>query len=122
MPNLKAHLTKQLLTSLRLLSKNQQEDIQIREQIDYARVLYNKGLYQQSLDWLARAKERALEGEFSSRALEIVEFEKLIESQYITRSFEGRAEELAAQSARLCRRVVHSNEMSTLSLQMCRCA
>ena len=118
LPNLKAHLTKQLLTSMRMLSKNQQEDIQIREQIDYARVLYNKGLYQQSLDWLARAKERALEGAFSSQALEIVEFEKLIESQYITRSFEGRAEELSAQSARLSQQVARSNEMSTLSLQM----
>ena len=37
--NLKAHLYKQLLTSLRLLSKNYNEDIEIREAIDYARVL-----------------------------------------------------------------------------------
>ena len=118
LPNLKAHLTRQLLTSIRMLSKNQQEDIQIREQIDYARVLYCKGLYRQSLDWLARAKERALEGNFSSQALEIVEFEKLIESQYITRSFDGRAEDLTAQSQWLTQQVAQSNEMSSLSLLM----
>jgi hypothetical protein len=118
LPNLKAHLTKQLLTSLRLLNKNQSADIQIREQIDYARVLYNKGLYRQSLDWLARTKDDALKGNFSTQALEIIEFEKLIESQYITHSLEGRAEELTAQSLRLTHLVAHSNEYSSLSLQM----
>jgi len=118
LPNLKAHLTKQLLTSLRLLSKNQNADIQIREQIDYARVLYNKGLYRQSLDWLARAKESALQHNFSSQALEVVEFEKLIESQYITHSFEGRSEELTAQSLQLTGTVAQSNEFSSLALQM----
>ena len=46
--NLKAHLYKQLLTSLRLLSAREVADIQIREMVDYARILYNKGLYKQS--------------------------------------------------------------------------
>ncbi|MCC6459908.1 MAG: hypothetical protein IT260_05540, partial [Saprospiraceae bacterium] len=42
--NLKAHLYRQILTSLRLLAKNRNEDIQVREMIDYARALYDKGL------------------------------------------------------------------------------
>jgi hypothetical protein len=50
--NLKAHLYKQLLTSLRLLSTKNANDIQIREMVDYARVLYNKGLYRHALDML----------------------------------------------------------------------
>ncbi|MFN7118059.1 MAG: hypothetical protein ACK4TA_14760, partial [Saprospiraceae bacterium] len=92
--NLKAHLYKQLLISLRLLNKTHVEDIQIREMIDYAKVLYDKGLYRPSLDMLDKTKSRALRGKYYALALEIIEFEKHIESQYITRSIEGRADEL----------------------------
>ena len=67
--NLKAHLYKQLLTSLRLLNKNHNEDIQIREMVDYAKVLYNKGLYRQSLESLEKAKQKAQYGHFSTMAL-----------------------------------------------------
>ncbi len=58
--NLKAHLYKQLLISLRLLNKNYNADIQIRERIDYAKVLYNKSEYRQSLDMLEKTKAIAL--------------------------------------------------------------
>ena len=118
LPNIKAHLYRQLLASLRLLGKNHNEDIQLREMIDYARVLYNKGLYRASLDLLAKTKERALQGLFFAQALEIVEFEKLIESQYITRSIAGRAEELTGQTVFLNRMLAQSNQFSNLSLQM----
>lgn len=116
--NLKAHLLRQILTSLRLLSKNRNEDIQVREMIDYARALYDKGLYRQSLDWLARAKERALACQFIGLAIEALEFEKLIEGQYITRSLEGRAEELSEQTLQLNDRLVRTSQFSNLSLQM----
>lgn len=116
--NLKAHLYKQLLTSLRLLHKNNNEDIQIRELADYARVLYNKGLYRQSLEALDKAKERALEAKFSTLALEIVEFEKMIEGQYITRSIEGRAEELTGQALHLNTVVNQTHLFSNLALQL----
>lgn len=116
--NLKAHLYKQLLTSLRLLNKNYNEDIQIREMIDCARVLYNKGLYRQALDMLDKVKTRAMKGKFHVQAMEIVEFEKLIESQYITRSIEGRAEELTTQTNRLTGILVQTNRFSNLALQL----
>ena len=118
LPNIKAHLYRQLLASLRLLGKNQQEDFQLRELIDYAQLLYNKGLYRQSLDMLAKVKDRALQGQFYAQALEVVEFEKLIESQYITRSIEGRAEELTGQTHFLNQMLTQTNQFSNLSLQM----
>jgi hypothetical protein len=116
--NLKAHLYKQLLISLRLLSANHNDDIRLREMIDYARVLYNKGLYRQSLDMLSKAKEKAYEGKFFTLALEIVEFEKHIESQYITRSLQGRSSALARESLELNESIYHSNLFSSLSLQL----
>jgi hypothetical protein len=39
--NIKAHHYKQLLASLRLLSSEENIDIQLHEQLDYARILYN---------------------------------------------------------------------------------
>mgnify|MGYP000173214675 CR=1 FL=1 len=116
--NLKAHLYKQLLTSLRLLSKNYNQDIEIRETIDYARVLYNKGLYRQSLDVLDKAKQKADQGQFDALRLEILEFEKRIEGQYITRSIEGRAEQLSKESLEATNLLYRANQFSNLSLQM----
>src|SRR3978361_704030 len=43
--NLKTHLYKQVLASLRLLKTAENIDLQLHEQLDYARILYNKGLY-----------------------------------------------------------------------------
>lgn len=116
--NLKAHLYKQLLVSLRLLNKNHDLNIEIRESIDYARVLYNKGLYRQSLDILDKIKVRALDTEREILALEIIDFEKHIESQYITRSIKDRANQLTKQSNEIYRRLTLSNELSNLALQL----
>ena len=52
--NLKAHLYKQILASLRIIRQEDNIDIQLHEQLDNARVLYNKGLYNQSLKILHR--------------------------------------------------------------------
>jgi hypothetical protein len=116
--NLKAHLYKQLLISLRLLSTKHVPDIQIRESVDYARVLYNKGLYRQSLDVLDKAKTKALEGCYHAQTMEILEFEKHIEGQYITRSIEGRADALARETLEMSETISRANAYSNLSLQL----
>ncbi|OAV44225.1 hypothetical protein [Lewinella sp. 4G2] len=116
--NLKAHLYKQLLTSLRLLNRNKDEEITLREQIDYARILYNKGLYRQALDVLDKAKKRALTAEVNTVALEIAQFEKFIEGQYITRSIEGRAEELSLLCTELTKKISDTDAWSNLALRL----
>jgi hypothetical protein len=57
--NLKAHLYKQILSSLRLLKTTDNIDLQLSEHLDYARILYNKGLKHQALKILEKAKELA---------------------------------------------------------------
>ena len=96
--NLKSYLYKQILVSIRLNIPSQNMRYQLREQIDFATILYNKGLYKQSLKILDKTKILALENDEKLMAYEIVEFEKLIESQYITRSIQGRADELVIQA------------------------
>ena len=77
--NTKAHLYKQILVSLRLNPVNQNIRIYIREQLDFATILYHKGLYKQSLKILDKAKMIAIEHEEKNIAFEIVELEKVIE-------------------------------------------
>ncbi len=116
--NLKAHLYKQILISLRLNPVNQNIRVQIREQLDFATILYQKGLYKQSLKLLEKAKGMAIEHEEKNVAYEIVELEKIIETQYITRSIPDRADELATLAKELSSQNVLTSKLSNLSLQL----
>jgi len=116
--NLKAHLYKQILVSLRLNPVNQNIRVQIREQLDFATILYQKGLYKQALKILDKAKNVAIDNEEKNVAYEIVELEKIIETQYITRSIPDRADELAVQAKELSAHNVMTSKLSNLSLQL----
>lgn len=116
--NIKSKLYKELLTSLRLLRRDSEMGQALREQVDFANILYSKRLYRQSLQLLDKAKKKALELEMRPLALEIISLEKLIESQYITRSIETRAQELAASSESIIDQLARENRFSTLSLQL----
>ena len=116
--NLKAHLYKQILVSLRLNPVNQNIRVQIREQLDFATILYQKGLYKQSLKILDKVKTVAIDNEEKNIAYEIVELEKVIETQYITRSIPDRADELAVQAKQLSDQNALTSHLSNLSLQL----
>ena len=80
--------------------------------------MYNKGLYRQSLKVLDRTKQKAIEEEQNVLRLEIIDFEKMIESQYITRSMETRAEELTGESRAVSDVVTKAQELSNLGLSL----
>lgn len=116
--NLKAHLYKQILVSLRMNPSHQNYRIQLREQLDFANILYQKGLYKQALKILDKTKQAALELDEKSIASEIIDLEKVIESQFITRSIEGRADELIEQSREISLQNHYATELSNLSLKL----
>jgi hypothetical protein len=116
--NLKAHLYRQILSSLRIMKDEDNIDIRLHEQLDHARILYNKGLYQQSLKILARIKELARSHNQITFWLQALFFEKKIESLHITRSFDNRAEELAREVDELDDRLVMVGRLSNLALQL----
>jgi len=116
--NMKRHLYQHILTSLRLLHISKNIDIEIREEIDFARVLYNKGHFQQSLKLLDRAKAIARETHQDLLHLEITEFEKMIESRHISQAIENRADELTAESEKRHLVVSNTTRLSNLALKM----
>lgn len=116
--NIKAHLYKQILASLRIQHNTHHIEMEIREMIDYATILYQKAFYHQALKMLDKAKQHAMKANSNILTLEIIEFEKVIESQYITRSLETRSEILTNESALLQGHVSSSIDFSNLALQL----
>ncbi|HEY0730826.1 MAG TPA: hypothetical protein VGD33_00290 [Chitinophagaceae bacterium] len=116
--NLKAHLYKQILASLRLLRNEDSIDIQLHEQLDYARILYNKGLYIQSLKLLDKIKEQANYYNQDSFLIQVISLEKKIETLHITRSMEDRADRLSAEAIEVNERRQAITRLSNLALQL----
>jgi hypothetical protein len=116
--NVKAHLYKQILASLRLIRSEQDIVIQLHEQLDYADILYNQGLYLQSLKVLDRIKEYARSFYQYSFLLETLFFEQKIEALHITRSMQDRAGKLAADMQTVNDQLQLAGKLSGLSLQL----
>src|SRR6478735_2167683 len=103
--NLKIHLYKQLLASLRLLKTSENIDLQLNEQLDYARILYNKGLKLQSLKILERAKEIARANHKFSFLTLVISLEKKIETLHITRSMRNMVDKLSEEALEVSGRI-----------------
>src|SRR6266498_2246734 len=116
--NMKAYLYKQILASLRQAKDDTNIDIQLNEQMGYARILYNKGLYMQALKVLDKIKQLARANYQVTFQLQALIFEKKIEALHITRSMENRAEELSHEVENVNTHLTVLNKLSNLSLQL----
>ncbi|ANE49694.1 hypothetical protein [Flavisolibacter tropicus] len=114
--NLKAHLYKQILASLRLLKSADSLDLQLNEQFDYAHILYKKGLFLQSLKILEKVKALANANQKYSFLPQIINLEKRIEALHITRSMEDRAESLSMEAIEVSKHIDMVARLSNLSL------
>jgi len=118
--NLKRNLYTQILKSLRMIHSRHDSDMQVREQLDYAKVLYGKGLHMHSLKLLDRIVPLATKGNQDILLLEVLEFEKMIESRHITRSrgVKNKLEDLITSSSRFQTTIGRTSALSNLSLRM----
>jgi hypothetical protein len=116
--NLKAHLYKELLASLRLLKSSDSIDMQLHEQLDHARILYNKGLYLQSLKILEKVKDLAKTYHQESFLMQVISLEKKIETLHITRSGEGAADKLTDEANEVNKQRIEITALSNLALQL----
>lgn len=116
--NLKTHLYKQILSSLRLLKSTESIDLQLHEQLDYARILYNKGLFVQSLKLLERVKELTLSCNQDTFLIQVISMEKKIETLHISNNMHDRVAKITeeANEANLRRKWI--TQLSNLSLSM----
>jgi tetratricopeptide (TPR) repeat protein len=118
--NLKTHLYKQLLASLRLLKTTDNTDLQLSEHLDYARLLYNKGLKLQSLRILERAKELAKSNQKFNFLVQAISLEKKIETLHITRSSLEKTELLTEEALEISGHIDRVTRLSNLALLLYR--
>ncbi|MBS1749132.1 MAG: hypothetical protein JST63_04465 [Bacteroidetes bacterium] len=118
--NLKNHLYKQLLASLRLLKTTENTDLQLSEHLDYARLLYNKGLKLQSLKVLEKAKELAKNNQKFNFLAQAISLEKKIETLHITRSTLEKTEQLAEEALEISNHINRVTRLSNLALLLYR--
>ena len=116
--NIKVHLYKQLLASLRLLKSADSIDLQLNEQFDYAHILYKKGLFSQSLRILDKAKEMAKANQKFNFLPLVIALEKRIETLHITRGMQSRAEQLSVEALEVTGRIDMVAKLSNLALQL----
>lgn len=114
--NVKVHLYKQLLSSLRLLKRGDSVDLQLNEQLDYAHILYKKGLYIQSLRIIEKAKETARQHHKINYLVQAIALEKRIETIHSSRSIQNRAEVLADESNNVNKQIDILAKLSNLAL------
>ena len=116
--NLKSHLYKQVLTSLRGLYVSHFNELDIREKIDFALILQSKGFTELALKQLEKAFDLAHKGGHNIIVLEITEIAKNIETQYFTRALVSRVGMLTKRSSSAERRVSYSVTFSNLFLEV----
>jgi hypothetical protein len=116
--NIKAHLYKELLSSLRLLNSTESIDLHLHEQLDYARILYNKGLYLHALKILDKTKELARNYHQDSFLIQVISMEKKIETLHITRSMQNRADQLSSDADTVNENRKNITRLSNLALQL----
>jgi tetratricopeptide (TPR) repeat protein len=118
--NLKTHLYKQLLASLRLLKTNDNIDLKLSEHLDNARLLYNKGLKIQSLHILEKAKELARTNQKMNFLVQVISLEKKIETLHITRSSLEKTQTLAEEALDISGHIDRVTRLSNLALLLYR--
>jgi len=116
--NLKRHLYKQIISSLRMLHKEKQANFKVREYLDFAYILYGKGLYLQALKLLQKAKLLAKKHHLIYMQLTLIEFEKKIESRHITRSGSNKAEAMITESQLIQTDANHLVSLSNLRIKI----
>jgi len=117
MPNLKAHLYSQIMKCLATSSPRSAE-LKVTSLLDYARILYNKCLYDECLKMLDKAKHSAIENDTKILLLEILELEKLALRQTVHEGNEARVKFIIRETEETTKSIQNINTFSNLSLKL----
>lgn len=117
LPNIKSNLYQHLLNNLRHLNRNQAE-VLLREMLDHAKILLDKGLYKAALETLDKVKRNAEEINDITLVYAAIEAERKIESQYVTGSTAVKAITIKDKSNDITDKIKVNNQLANLSLML----
>ncbi len=118
MSNLKAHLYKRILQSLRMFDGGNVRDIQIRELIDHSQILYKRSHYDQCARMLQKAKRMANKHHNLELLLEIYKWEKQVLSQTVGKGNQERVNDIITQVRDVNNRINNINSFSNILVKL----
>lgn len=118
LPNMKAHLYRQLLVSMRPLGSRNSVQLRLEEHIDFARILFDKGLYPQAEKMLDKAEAAAENLEQLTTLLDILELRKQVQMVNVSSEMTHTATAANKRMLELCKRIEEINEISNLAVRL----
>ncbi|MFN6944989.1 MAG: hypothetical protein ACK4ND_08560 [Cytophagaceae bacterium] len=116
--NMKAYLYTKILQSIRQYNAPRILDIQIREQIDYAQLLFERRLYLQGLNCLRKARKLASIHDNPELQLEIIKLEKSVLMNTIDQDTETKVDQLIFSVKHLLKKINNIALFSNLSIKL----
>ncbi len=116
--NLKAHLYKKILQSLKEYTASSNEDISIREQIDYIQILYDRSLYQQSMILLQKVKKAMRKSDNLELQLEVLKWEKTLLPHSLGRDNQRRVSQVVGEANAINEKLTRVNLLTNLSAEL----
>lgn len=117
LPNQKAHLYRQILKSLRMLDVQHSTLLQIREQADFARILYDKGLYSHAGRMVERAAHLAEQTEQYPELMGLSSLQRAVSVVNISADMISVTDGAIRRDERLWHKIENINRLSRLSVR-----
>lgn len=116
--NLKANLYKKILQSLKEYTTNTNEDISIRENIDYVQILYDRSLYVQSMQLLQKVKKSVSKSDNLELHLEVLKWEKNLLPYSLGKNNQERVKQIVEEGNAVNQRISRINQLTNLSVEL----
>jgi hypothetical protein len=106
------------LQSTRQFHLSKMGDVQIRQQIDFAQILFNKRLYGQGLSCLRKAKKLAIAHGNLELRLEIIKLEKRILLFTNSHGTTSQVDDIIRETSQINEQISHINIFSNLAIRL----
>jgi len=116
--NLKAHLYQKILRALRDYSLSSIHSIEIRELVDEAQILFNKGLYQQCSKRLSKAEKMATSTDNLELQLEVLKWKKFVLTHTLDWEDYSYVDEVVEKVSAVSTRINNINRFSNLQAKL----
>lgn len=113
--NLKSELYKQILQSIRLFHTSKIVDLEIRQLIDFAQILFDRCMYKDGLKLLLKAKKMAKSHDNLELMLETIKLEKSVMSHTIDSENQKRVSKIIQEVSHINNKINLINQLSNLS-------
>jgi hypothetical protein len=116
--NLKAHLYERILHAMRAYHLKKNRDISIREYIDHAQILFDRGLYEQCNKVLQKARRMAHKNDRLELMLEILKMEKQVVAQGVGNEDPDKVNAIIEEVNDVNTRIYNINQLSNILVRL----